>query len=74
MSIYFDSKDKNCKKPFGAVLCGTDASFSVICSEDEGICGGKLRLWAEFAGVQRSVPLNRQGGAWSCVEIGRAHV
>ena len=67
MSIYFDSKDKNCKKPFGAVLCGTEVSFSVICSEDEGICGGKLRLWAEFAGVQRSVPLNRQGGAWSCV-------
>ncbi len=67
MSIYFDSKDIKCKKPFGAVLCGTEVSFSVLCSEDEGVCGGEVRLWAEFAGVQRAVALTRRGGAWGCV-------
>ena len=66
MSIYFDSKDIKCKKPFGAVLCGTEVSFSVLCSEDEGVCGGEVRLWAEFAGVQRAVALTKRGGTWGC--------
>ena len=37
MSIYFDSKDLQCKNPFGAVLCGTEVSFSLLCSREEDI-------------------------------------
>lgn len=66
MSIYFDSKDIKCKKPFGAVLCGTEVSFSVICSENEDICGGEVRLWAEFARKNQTVPLIKCGNAWQC--------
>ena len=66
MSIYFDSKDLQCKNPFGAVLCGTDVSFSVVCSEDEAVCAGALRLRAEFADLDRTVPLTPSGGAWRC--------
>lgn len=66
MSIYFDSKDLQCKNPFGAVLCGTEVSFSLLCSREEDICAGALRLRAEFAGLNRTVPLTPSGGAWRC--------
>ena len=66
MSIYFDSKDLQCKNPFGAVLCGTEVSFSLLCSREEDICAGVLRLRAEFAGLDRTVPLAPSGGAWGC--------
>ena len=66
MSIYFDSKDQQCKNPFGAVLCGTEVSFSLLCSREEDICAGVLRLRAEFAGLNRTVPLTPSGGAWRC--------
>ena len=66
MSIYFDSKDLQCKNPFGAVLCGTEVSFSLLCSREEDICAGVLRLRAEFAGLNRTVPLTPSGGAWRC--------
>ena len=58
MSIYFDSKDQQCKSPFGAVLCGTEVSFSLLCSREEDICAGVLRLRAEFADLDRMVPLS----------------
>ena len=66
MSIYFDSKDLQCKNPFGAVLCGTEVSFSLLCSREEDICAGALRLRAEFAGLNQTVPLTPSGGAWRC--------
>lgn len=63
---YFDSKDQQCKNPFGAVLCGTEVSFSLLCSREEDICAGVLRLRAEFADLDQTVPLTPSGDAWRC--------
>ena len=67
MSTYFDSRDPACKSPFGAVSCGTEVSFAVFCSPEEEIIGGELRIFEEFAGKNRTVPLHTDGGAFRCV-------
>ena len=67
MSTYFDSRDPACKSPFGAVSCGTEVSFAVFCSPEEEIIGGELRIFEEFAGKNRAVPLHTDGGAFRCV-------
>ena len=67
MSTYFDSRDPACKSPFGAVSCGTEVSFAVFCSPEEEIIGGELRVFEEFAGKNRTVPLHTDGGAFRCV-------
>ena len=67
MSTYFDSRDLACKSPFGAVSCGTEVSFAVFCSPEEEIIGGELRIFEEFAGKNRTVPLHTDGGAFRCV-------
>ena len=67
MSTYFDSRDLACKSPFGAVSCGTEVSFTVFCSPEEEIIGGELRIFEEFAGKNRTVPLHTDGGAFRCV-------
>ena len=67
MSTYFDSRDPACKSPFGAVSCGTEVSFAVFCSLEEEIIGGELRIFEEFAGKNRTVPLHTDGGAFRCV-------
>ena len=67
MSTYFDSRDPACKSPFGAVSCGTEVSFAVFCSPEEEIIGGELRIFEEFAGKNRIVPLHTDGGAFRCV-------
>ena len=67
MSTYFDSRDLACKSPFGAVSCGTEVSFAVFCSLEEEIIGGELRIFEEFAGKNRTVPLHTDGGAFRCV-------
>ena len=67
MSTYFDSRDPACKSPFGAVSCGTEVSFTVFCSPEEEIIGGELRIFEEFAGKNRTVPLHTDGGAFRCV-------
>ena len=67
MSTYFDSRDPACKSPFGAVSCGTEVSFTVFCSPEEEIIGGELRIFEEFAGKNRIVPLHTDGGAFRCV-------
>ena len=66
MSTYFDSRDPACKSPFGAVSCGTEVSFAVFCSPEEEIIGGELRIFEEFAGKNRTVPLHTDGGAFRC--------
>ena len=67
MSTYFDSRDPACKSPFGAVSCCTEVSFAVFCSPEEEIIGGELRIFEEFAGKNRTVPLHTDGGAFRCV-------
>ena len=67
MSTYFDSRDPACKSPFGAVSCGTEVSFAVFCSPEEEIIGGELRIFEEFAGKNRTVPLHTDGGTFRCV-------
>ena len=67
MSTYFDSRDPACNSPFGAVSCGTEVSFAVFCSPAEEIIGGELRIFEEFAGKNRTVPLHTDGGAFRCV-------
>lgn len=67
MSTYFDSRDPACKSPFGAVSCGTEVSFAVFCSPEEEIIGGELRIFEEFAGKNRIVPLHTDGGTFRCV-------
>ena len=67
MSTYFDSRDPACKSPFGAVSCGTEVSFAVFCPPEEEIIGGELRIFEEFAGKNRTVPLHTDGGAFRCV-------
>ena len=67
MSTYFDSRDPAYKSPFGAVSCGTEVSFAVFCSPEEEIIGGELRIFEEFAGKNRTVPLHTDGGAFRCV-------
>ncbi len=63
MSVYFDSKDPRCKSPFGAVLCGTEVSFAVFFTPEDGIAGGQLQVREEFAGVTRTIPLVLEDGA-----------
>ncbi len=63
MSVYFDSKDPRCKRHFGAVLCGTEVSFAVFFTPEDGIAGGQLQVREEFAGVTRTIPLVLEDGA-----------
>ena len=67
MSVYFDSKDLNCKSPFGAVLCGTEVSFAVFFDAGDGIEGGWLQVQEEFAGKARTIPLDMDAGALRAV-------
>ena len=67
MSTYFDSRDPACKSPFGAVSCGTEVSFAVFFSAEEDIIAGEMRIFEEFAGENRVIPLLAAEGAWRCV-------
>ena len=46
--MYFDSRNTDCKQPFGAVPCGTAVRFRLYPAPDENIVGCTLLTYCEF--------------------------
>ena len=62
MNPYFDSRDKRCKEPFGAVAAGTAVHFAL---QDEAYYGCELLVRREFAGAEDVCPLPPAEGGFA---------
>lgn len=62
MNPYFDSRDKRCKEPFGAVAAGTAVHFAL---QDETYYGCELLVRREFAGAEDVCPLPPAEGGFA---------
>ena len=62
MNPYFDSRDKRCKEPFGAVAAGTAVHFAL---QDETYYGCELLVRREFAGAEDVCPLSPAEGGFA---------
>ena len=62
MNPYFDSRDKRCKEPFGAVAAGTTVHFAL---QDETYYGCELLVRREFAGAEDVCPLPPAEGGFA---------
>ncbi len=62
MNPYFDSRDKRCKEPFGAVAVGTAVHFAL---QDETYYGCELLVRREFAGAEDVCPLPPAEGGFA---------
>lgn len=62
MNPYFDSRDKRCKEPFGAVAAGTAVHFAL---QDESYYGCELLVRREFAGAEDVCPLPPAEGGFA---------
>ena len=62
MNPYFDSRDKRCKEPFGAVAAGTAVHFTL---QDETYYGCELLVRREFAGAEDVCPLPPAEGGFA---------
>ncbi len=62
MNPYFDSRDKRCKEPFGAVAAGTAVHFAL---QDETYYGCELLARREFAGAEDVCPLPPAEGGFA---------
>jgi len=76
--VIFDSRDSNCKIPFGAVPCGTQISLTLRPPLTEGFLDCTLILRAEFAKERWEVTLPLTGtkdsyqifsGSWSAPKL-----
>ena len=52
----FDSRNSQCKSPFGAAVCGAEVSFRLLGRED--YAAAQLVARFEFAGQDHTVPLS----------------
>ena len=67
MSKIFDSRDPECKSPFGAAACGAAVRFAVR-PGTENVTGVSLLLRREFGGTEQGLPLSPSGdGRWQAV-------
>lgn len=67
MSKIFDSRDPECKSPFGAAACGAAVRFAVR-PGTENVTGVSLLLRREFGGTEQVLPLSPSGdGRWQAV-------
>ncbi len=67
--MYFDSRDKHCKAPYGAVPCGTEVALRLYADAEDGAARAWLVLHAEFAGEWEEIELSPQetdGGVAFC--------
>lgn len=55
----FDSRNSQCKSPFGAAVCGAEVSFRLLGRED--YAAAQLVARFEFAGQDHTVPLSPDG-------------
>ena len=55
----FDSRNPQCKSPFGAAVCGAEVSFRLLGRED--YAAAQLVARFEFAGQDHTVPLSPDG-------------
>ena len=55
----FDSRNSQCKSPFGAAVCGAEVSFRLLGRED--YAAAQLVARFEFAGQDHTVPLSPAG-------------
>lgn len=62
MNPYFDSRDKRCKEPFGAVAADTAVHFAL---QDETYYGCELLVRREFAGAEDVCPLPPAEGGFA---------
>ena len=62
MNPYFDSRNKRCKEPFGAVAVGTAVHFAL---QDETYYGCELLVRREFAGAEDVCPLPPAEGGFA---------
>ena len=54
--MYFNSREERCKKPYGAVKCGTDVTLSLY-TEGEAVTRCQLVAIREFAGKTNEIEL-----------------
>ncbi len=55
----FDSRNSQCKSPFGAAVCGAEVSFRLLGRED--YAAAQLVARFAFAGQDHTVPLSPDG-------------
>ena len=55
--MVFSSRDENYKTPYGAVLCGTEVSFTLRPDPAEGFTACALLTYDEFADARAETPL-----------------
>ena len=64
MGTAFDPKNLSFKKPFGAVSCGTEVSFTLRPEAEQGISAAWLDIYEEFGGKRSRILLSplQEGG------------
>ena len=56
--MVFDSRDENCKSPFGAVVCGTQVRFALHPQAQQGFSRCALVTHGEFADLRQETELS----------------
>ena len=56
--MYFDSRDAQCKTPYGAVPCGAEVTLSLYPGEDEELNRAVLVVREEFADAWKEIELS----------------
>ena len=62
----FDSRDSRCKRPFGAVSCGTPVTLTVRPLPEEQFTSCVAYLWQEFAAEAQETALEALGPGLFC--------
>ena len=57
MEFYYNSRDLECKTPFGAMECGENVAFFVSCPEADGVI---LRAWSRNG--ETLFPMDKKDG------------
>ena len=61
MEIYFDSKDKKCKTPFGAVGTNKKITFSAYCKDGVFVKEARLLIYQDGSDTPTEYPLSFKG-------------
>lgn len=65
--MYFCSRDKRYKEPFGAVSCGSSVRFFVACDPQEDFCACTLLMRDDFSGQDTQTALTPCDGGFSAL-------